>query len=183
MRTPRVIAFAFVVLAAATFIVSLALPKGSPPVSLTVLRLATNKWTAMNDELVGSSKYICATVELTNNSTRNISFRGWDQGEGWGPAPYSTLLYPTRKGWEDPFPPGGFGIGSREFKLAPSQAITFEVLIERDKPCKVALDFSDGRKPNRILQRLPRWIVQRLPWAKPLRRVTTDEIDLLSTRL
>jgi len=182
MRTPRVIPIACLVLVAGVLIVTLALRNSSPPVSLTIIGFATNQWTADNDRLAASRNHVCAIVELTNSGSRSVSYWGWDLGSGRGGRalgihPHSTLLYPTPAGWIDPVSYESFGIGFRQFTLARSQAIRFEVLLERDKPCRVALDYSDGCAPNRLLQRLPHWIVQRLPGAKTSHTVTTDEID------
>jgi hypothetical protein len=189
MRTPRFITIAVLVLGMGVLIVTFALQYGSPPVSLAVLAFTTNQWTADNDKLAGNCNHVCAIVELTNCSSRSVSYWGWDLGSGrgglrLGPHPHYTLLYQTSAGWKDLVTYGSFGIGFRQFALAPAQTITFEALIERAQPCKIALNYSDGRTSSSWWQRhLPEWVVQRLPWAKSSRTVTTTEIDLSSTVL
>jgi len=187
MSTFRVVAVACLILVTGVVVVALAPLNSGPPASLTVRGFKkTNRWTAADDGLAGYRKCVCAIVELTNTSSRSISFWGWDLGSDTsgplGPHPYSRVQYQTPTGWKDPKEGYGFGIG-QQFTLARSQTITFEVLLEQDRRCKVELDVSDGRAPNKLLQHLPRWIVLRLPWARTSRTVTTDEIDLRATTL
>jgi len=50
-------------------------------------------------------------------------------------------------------------------------------VIDSERPCRVAFEYSDGRPPSRMWQRLPRWLTQRLPWGQSFRTVTTETID------
>jgi hypothetical protein len=177
MRTPRIKIIAFSTVGLSVFLVTLVLTGGRPPVSLTIRGFTTNSWRPDNSD--GSCKYVlCAIVEFTNASDRPVSYLANRQSSF---ADYA-LLYPSPTGWKKPTPRVADSLGWWPFKLARSQAITFEAEIDQVKPCKVALDYSDGRTPSRLWQRLPQWIVQRLPWAKSSRTVTTDEINLVSTR-
>jgi hypothetical protein len=177
MHTPRVRVIALFVVGVGLLIITLALTSGDPPVSLTVRGYTTNSW--RTDHSDGSRKYVvCAIVEFTNASGCPVIYLG-NRSSNF--VDYA-LLYPTPTGRKNPTPRAVDALGFWPFKLAPSEAITFEAEVDRAKPCKVALDYSDGRTPGRLWQRLPPWIVQRLPWAKNSRTVMTDEIDLVSTR-
>ena len=54
-------------------------------------------------------------------------------------------------------------------------------VIDSDRPCRVALEYSAGRAPNPIWQRLPRWLTLRLGLGQRFRTVTTETIDWQSS--
>ena len=175
MRMPRVRAIACFVVVVGVLILALALKGVGPSVSLTVRGFTTNSW--RTDNLDGSRKYVvCAIVEFTNAGRCPVHYSGHRHSD----FVHHALLYPTPTGWKDPTAPVDY-LGLYAYTLAPSQAVVFEAEIDPAKPCKIAVDYSDSQRPSRLSRRLPRWIVQRLPWAGSSRKVTTDEIELVST--
>jgi hypothetical protein len=50
-----------------------------------------------------------------------------------------------------------------------------------NRPCKVAVWYSTGRKPSRIWQKMPPWLREEVPWASEGRLISTEVIDLRGT--
>jgi hypothetical protein len=146
------------------------------PVSISVVGYTTNQWPAATAARLGSQTYICAVVAITNNGSQSFTYYAF----GSTSADYQ-ILHQTTFGWKAPDSDFWCGTGLQRGTLAPSQGLTFEAIVPTDKACKVAFDYSDGRTPNRLWQRLPAGLTRRLPWGKGWKRVTTDVIDLRGT--
>jgi len=160
-------------LSAGALVLIWAVIRPSPLVSLTILDITVRQYSVGEAGQAGSSEYVVATIELTNASRRPVTYLSRYDGR-W--ADY-RIQHRTRMGWEEKFE-GMCGTGLEQHTLAPSQVIHFDASIERDKPCKVALHYSDGGTPSRLRQRLPRWLAQRLPWGSGWKTVTSEVIDL-----
>ena len=148
-----------------------------PPVSLTILNCTTNRLADATAAQLGCRTYIRALIGVTNNSSRSFTYLADDSVKG---VEYE-ILRETPESW---MAPRGFrcGTGLTQQPLLPSQGITFEAFIGSAERCKVEFSYYDGRKPNPIWQRLPAWMTQRVPWARPWRTATTDVIDLRGPR-
>ena len=174
MRTlqTKLIVIGVVVLGAA--IAAWALSDAEPPVSLNVIGFTTNQWSDEVAARFGGGTYICAVVAATNTSTRPFTY--------WTRYSETSVQYQilelTPAGWKAP--PAGFtcGTGLEQRPLSPLHGFTFEAVVKTDKPCKVALSFWEGRTSNRIWQRLPSWLTQKLPWDPGWITATSDAIDL-----
>jgi len=59
--------------------------------------------------------------------------------------------------------------------LAPGQVVKFQAVVEKDKPCKIALSY-DSQSP--LWNRLPKSFSKWLPIRRSTGTVTTDVIDL-----
>jgi hypothetical protein len=167
-RIPRptiIITVLVLIAAAATW----ALLHWRSPVSLTVLDCTTNRWSGGLATELGGHSHICATIAVTNKGSQVFTY--WARGS----CVDYEVLREGRHGWEAP----GLlrcGVGLQQQTLAPGQGIVFEAVGECDKRWKVEFTYSDGRKPNRLWERLPSWLTERLPWASPWRTATTDPI-------
>lgn len=158
------------VLVLALVILVSAWASAKPPVTLTVLRYTTNQ------SLSGpaGSTYICAVIAVTNQSKQSLQY--WSFGGLPDHCDYEVLRR-TTLGWKANV---GLrcGTGLELKELAPAQGFTFEAHIPIDETCKVELRYWDGRTPNPIWQKLPRWIVARLPWATTWHAARTKVIDV-----
>lgn len=170
-RSRLVIAGALLVVSVA---VASALLAASPPVSLTVRGFAIKRWPKEMAKQMRQQDYVVATIELSNASSRAITYWAWDRSNYVD----CSVLTETSAGWKRPKQGFRCGTGLQRFSLAPGRSISFEADVERDKPCKVAVEFSDGRTPNRLWQRLPRWLSQRLPWGSGGHTAISATIDV-----
>ena len=149
------------------------LSSAEPPVALTILGYKTNHWPNELAQIRRERDYVSAILVVTNRSSQAITYWAF-----YDPKFVShRLLHKTALGWKEPAAGLLCGTGMKRCTLAPAQGITFEAEVDRARPCKVALDYSDGRTPSKLWQQLPRWVVQRLPWARSSQTVTSDEIN------
>jgi len=165
-------------LAAGVLALIWAATSAAPPLVMTVRGLTAKQWPEDIANQVGRREYVVATIELTNGGKRPIAYRASDEAR----FPEFSVLHQTTTGWKEEGR-GFCGTGVGLYTLAPSGSITFDAIVDRDKPCKVALSYSDGRTPSRLWQRLPRWLAQRLPWGSGWSTVTTHAIDLRGAAL
>jgi TPR repeat protein len=145
----------------------------SMPVPMRILDFIAREWPDAVAQGMGTGEYVVATIELTNWSKRSVVYLG----RGPKSAEY-YLLHQTATAWKETSGDRGFcGTGVEQCTLAPSQTAIFQAFVDRDKPCKVALGYSD-RPPSRFWQRLPRWLAHLLPWGSGWSTATTGAIDL-----
>lgn len=144
-----------------------------PPVSLTVLSYTTNRWPDDFAGVWGSRTYARALVAVTNNSRRSFRYLAL----GSASSVDYEILGETPQGWKAT---DGFhcGTGLRQYTLSPGQGFAFEAGVEFGKPCKVEFSYSDSRATSPVWQRLPSWLMERLPWLSPWRTAVTDPIGL-----
>ena len=142
-----------------------------PPVSLTVVSYATNRWPE------GRPTCVRAMIGVTNNRNRSFTYLGYSARR----VEYEVLSE-TPEGWKAPL---GFrcGAGLMPQTLSPGQGFTFEAIVNADERCKVQFMYSNGTTPSRVWQRLPSWLTQKLPWSSPWRTATTEPIDLREPRI
>src|SRR5437867_340886 len=152
MSSRQVIIISMCVVAVGALAVVWAATSASQPISMRVLEFTAHR----SSDQMGSRGYMVATIELTNASRRPITY--WARYEARFPE--CTVLHQTPTGWKEPAPRFWLcGTGLYRFTLPPSHVITFDAAVERDKP----YNYSDGRTPSRLWQRLPKWLRQRLP--------------------
>jgi hypothetical protein len=60
--------------------------------------------------------------------------------------------------------------------VGPSETFSFPAVIDSDAPCKVGFNYAIAQKPNRFLQKLPKWLASRWPLAGTNRVAMTDAI-------
>jgi len=176
MRTRRAKLISMCVVTAGVLAIVWVVTSESPPISMKVLGFTAKRWSDDIAPRMGSREYVLATIELTNATSRPITY--WARYDPTF-AEY-TVLHETTMGWKKRARGRFCGTGMQQTTLAPLKAITFEAVVERDRRCKVALNYSDGRAPSRVWQRLPGWLTQRLPWTPGWSTVTTEAIDLRS---
>ena len=174
MRTRRSKLIVLAAVGICSLIAVFVLTSASPPIRLTVREFTTNGFGLRAPQIGSQSVY--AIIEVTNTGARPITFYSYWSRSWNGPhAAHTVLLSEGAMGW---MPRPVFREACRNPQiLAPSESATFVAQIDSDRPCRVALDYSDGRTPSRLWQRLPRWITQRLPWGRSGQMVTTDTID------
>jgi len=177
MNPCRIKLISLCVLALGALAVIWSLATASAPISMRVLSLTAKQLPHNLAQPMDNRGYVVATIELTNASKRPVVY--WARYDAKF-AEYS-VLHRAATGWKETGG-GGCGTGLKQFTLAPSQTVIFEASIEREKPCRVALNYSNGRTPSRLWQRLPGWLAQRLPWGGDW-TVTTDVIDLRGAAL
>ncbi len=173
MRTRRTKFVVGGVLALALVVFASVQMGGRPVVSVAVVGYTTNQWSDETAAELGRRTYVCAVVAVTNMSTQPFTYLAY----GSKSADY-TILHQTAFGWKQPDSGFRCGTGLESCTLRPSQGFTFEAVVPTDKACKVAFDYSDGRTPSPVWDKLPFWLVRRLPWATPWRTVATEAIDL-----
>ncbi len=139
MRTPRVKFIMISPIALGVALVVWALIDARPPVSLTVISLTTNQWSKGIAARFGSRTYVRAVVAVTNNTSRPFTY--WT-GYSEESVAY-RILHETPLGWKEPASGWRCGFGLQQHTLPPSSGFTFQAVVETDKPCKVALDYSD----------------------------------------
>ena len=61
--------------------------------------------------------------------------------------------------------------------VGPSETFSFPAVIDSDAPCKVGFDYAMAQKPNRFLQKLPKLLTSRLPFAKTNKVAMTSVIN------
>jgi len=174
MRSRRAKLIALVALALGVIVGVFALRRSTPSVALKVQGYTEKRYPADIAQRLGKQAYVIATLELTNASKQSITY--WARYESRF-AEYQVLKR-TLAGWKEPKGVFRCGTGLQQCTLMPSQAVTFDAAVDRETPCKVALNYSDGRTPSRFWQRLPQWLSQRPPWGKSYKTVTTEVIDL-----
>jgi hypothetical protein len=167
----------FSALSVGMLVIIFGLQKEDSRVSMAVRGITTNQWAIDADDSSARDEYVCAVVEFTNESRRAVTYWGTMERDR---ADY-RCLFRTPTGWEDTSG-GGCGLSLRQFTLDPSQSIRFEALVDPSRPCKIALDYSVDPQHSRLWQRLPQWILDRLPWTKSSRTVMTEEIDFATRR-
>ena len=150
---------------------------GRPAVSVAVVGYTTNQWPADSGAELDQRTYVCAVVAVTNMSKEPFKYLAY----GSKHADY-TILHQTAFGWKEPGSGFRCGTGLESCTLSQSQGFTFEAVVPMDKACKVAFDYSNGRTPSPVWDKLPFWLSRRLPWATPWRTVTTEPIDLRSAQ-
>ena len=117
-----------------------------------------------------------ASIELRNRSSRPVTY--------WAPfhpeTPEYALLYQSPAGWKPDQSSSFCCTGMKGYTLAPSQVLTFQAAVDRDKPCRVSLSYTEGRTPSRVWKHLPSWITQNVPWVRTREwsTITTETIDL-----
>ena len=161
--------FAASVLLGATILAWAATRK--PPVSLTVVKLVANDVSVRGQT---SQRFASAVIGVTNNTTHTFTYHGY--------APPDSAIYglfeQTPSGWQEARSRFFCAAGVQTQTLEPGHGFTFQVMVQAGRPCKVTLNYSDTRKPNPMWQRLPPWLVNRLPWLAPWRTAISDPIDL-----
>jgi len=178
MRTSRSKLFALAAggVGVCALILMFALPSASQPIRLTVRKFTTDNC-GLRAPQIGSQP-VYAIIEVTNAGSRPITYYSYHPFIPWRPqAAHNLLLYRGLFGWA---PRPVFREACQNaLTLDPSESTTFVAQIDSDRPCRVALDFSDDhtRAASRMWQRLPRWLTQRLPWANGRVTVTTETID------
>jgi hypothetical protein len=143
-----------------------------PVVSLTVVGVTTNAWEA-TEVKPGQQEYGTVVVAMTNLSQQTFKFTSFPLG-----SPVYTVLQETSLGWVEPEFGLTCGNGLQERSLSPAEGIVFKALVPADKACKVAVDYSDGRPRSPHWDKLPYWMVRRIPWAKTWRTAASEAIDL-----
>jgi hypothetical protein len=150
--------------------------RAAAPVSMRVLEFNARQWANQDAQRFGRREYVVATVQLTNTSQRTITYWGYRPE-----SPLYTLHYPTLTGWREKDTGRMFcGTGLERYTLAPSECITFQTTVDRDKPCKVAIDYTDPSMPSRP-SRWPGWVAKWWPWERRQNYITTEAIDLRGT--
>src|SRR5262245_17164394 len=120
-----------------------------PRISLTVLRYETNRHP---NELYFTrpdmSLYVSALVAVSNATGRDLAY--WPTNSDDYQEAVVYVVQPITNSCRkevDPLP----GISHRSNDtLAPSQRFTFWALVPMDMPCKVVVQYSNGRKLSRI---------------------------------
>jgi hypothetical protein len=135
-----------------------------PSVSASVVGYTTNQVLGDTKPRFGGDTYVSALVAVTNTSQQ--TFRVYSY----------TLLYQTAQGWKQPV--GDIPYELFNVTLFPSRGYTFAANVPTHTACKVEFVCWDGHTPNPIWNKLPYWLSRRVPWANPLRRATTEVIDL-----
>lgn len=148
----------------------------SAPISMTVRGFKAKQWSAEVVPRMGSSGYLIATLELTNASKKPITYWAFYEAKH---VTYTVLRH-TPIGWRSKGPAGFCGTGLKEFELAPSRAVSFDAVVDLDEPCRIEVGYSDRQRRSGLWQRLPRWLVQRVPWGEG-KVVRSDTIHLPSS--
>lgn len=157
-----------------------------PPVTLTVRALTNDSRVA---ELYPGSNFqsVVAIVEMKNNSRREFTYNAYYPCP---PMPYFKCLYREAGAWKDDTMDVA---GIRDFvectsvitgnpwgpcTLKPSQTIIFRADILRPKTeCRIVVDYWIQRPKKHWYDRLPGWIVKRLPWARDRFEAETGSIS------
>lgn len=162
------------ILAISAIAVVVVFSESSPSVSMSVIGFRAEQWPDDLVQKMGSRDYIVVSVELTNRSNKAIKYFGGANRSNV----FSGLWYKMLGKWQPPANADFCGTGIEEWALAPMRSVVFEAMVDRDRPCKVAVSVSDGGVTSRLSRRLPAWIAQRLPWIGEWDIVTTEAIDL-----
>ena len=143
------------------------------PVSMRVLGLSSQRWSDDVAPQMDTPEFVAASIELTNSSSRPISYSAYNSGRH----PVHSLIKKTANGWEEP--PAAFcGTGIEQATLLPGCSVVFSAVVAPDQPCRISLDYNDGRRSSRLRRKLPAWLKQRASWFRDWRTVTTGIIDL-----
>jgi len=102
---------------------------------------------------LGDRECFVATIELTNGSKHAISYVAQYRNAE------HSVLQKTKMGWQETkIGHGWCGTGVELCTLPPLRATNFTAIIDTDLPWKVAVNYSDGRKPSRLWRLLPQWL-------------------------
>ena len=170
---PRSIFLGVVVILAALLAVALAPPR--PSISLSVVGFTTNVIPPSVTGLSTNIEFVCAIIQATNRSTHTVSYKAdgnipgysrfHSEWSGWRESPYIFIC----------------GLSINDCTLASSSSITFEAIIEPDRPFKVGLPYSEKVVfSNR--RTWPPWLVNRLRWLRDQPIAITPTITLESNR-
>jgi hypothetical protein len=170
MRTPRTRFVIISLVALGTVIITGSLIFAKPPVSLVVVSYNTNRWA----DAAARRTVACAIIAITNNTKSDITY--W--ADGSQSSPIHGIQVETPTGWKPLFSGGACGTGIQEHPLSPGHGFTFEVVVRADQRCKVLVNYSDGRQPDRMRKLLPSWLAKYLPPPQSWSIATTDAIDL-----
>src|SRR5437763_415258 len=96
MRTPSFKYMLMVALALSMAVVAWGMFEAKPPVSLTILRVITNRVDNVTAALLGSRNYVSALIAATNNSKRSFTYWAEDSAN----SVRYDILHETPQGWE-----------------------------------------------------------------------------------
>jgi hypothetical protein len=112
-----------------------------------------------------------ATLVLSNTSRRPIRYWGLMDATN---VEYRCVLREAGGRHDDGV---SSGLSLRSYTLPPARAVTFTVYLLSTRPCKVAVDYEDGRPPSKMQKLLPGWITRRIPWCQRQHTVATEELN------
>jgi hypothetical protein len=162
-------------LAAALICLALSISDRGSPLSLEVVGFTTNRWTDADLKAGDEPEYVCAVLILTNSSRKPIQYWAWFGTQRVD----HRLLHHTPTGWEDQSVGEECGMGLVRNILQPSQGISFEAVVDRDRPCRVAVDYMDARERSELLKHLWAW----MPWFHGSDMVVSETVDLRTPAL
>jgi hypothetical protein len=172
MRTRH---FKFIVLPLLGVVAILLAPfviRPAPSVSLTVRSFKIFPTNNPNGYYLHGPKigrdYVAAYIDIHNTSSHSVTY--WLAQSSVFVDYY--LRYSTLLGWEDHTVTRPRSC-QKQYTLAPGQRAEFWAVIDSDRPCRVALNYS--RPPGRLWQRLPQSITKRWPFGKS--SAQTETID------
>ena len=117
--------------------------KGGPSVELKVVGMEVKQWPTNTPFAPWLPFFVVAHMELVNKDDKVIEYDGFGMSDS--AQPVHRLLYPSPTGWA-PISSGFMcRTGIQRCVISPGGSVRFDAVVDADKPCKVALDYSDGR--------------------------------------
>jgi hypothetical protein len=155
------------------------------PVTLTVRALEQDTGVTAAFPTFGSQPLV-AIVEIKNSSHREFIYSAWYERSD---IPYFTVRYRDADGWKEDADAAHLrgmveshaavitGYPWCPCNLKPGESISFKADILRpNRECRVVVDFRVTEKRNPWYNRLPQWVVTRLPWVRDHFQVETKTI-------